>query len=71
MQETKNTLEDETEEDVVKDGSFITYKKLFSGENYDNTIQAERFPLHKAFLGKKIGDIVSFQGKEYEITSIL
>ena len=61
----------EAEEDVVHDGSFITYKKLFSGENYDNTVQSTKYPLHKAFLGKQIGDIISFQGKEYEITSIL
>lgn len=69
--EAESELENDSEEDAVRDGSFITYKKLFSGENYDNTVQSERFPLHKAFLGKKIGDIVSFQGKEYEITSIL
>lgn len=69
--EDDNVLESSAEEDIVTNGSFITYKKLFSGENYDNTIQASKYPLHRAFLGKKIGDIISFQGKEYEITSIL
>lgn len=69
--EDDNVSESNAEQDIVKNGSFITYKKLFSGENYDNTIQAAKYPLHRAFLGKKIGDIISFQGKEYEITSIL
>ena len=59
-------------EDVARAGCFITYKKRFAGgEVYDNTLQPDKFPLHKAFVGHKIGDIVIFQNREYEITGIL
>lgn len=60
------------DEDVARAGCFITYKKRFAGgEVYDNTLQPDKFPLHKAFVGHKIGDIVIFQNREYEITGIL
>ncbi len=73
-QDVNNSVEEmegNLKEDIIREGSFITYKKLFTGENYDNTVQSKKFPLHKAFIGKKIGDIVRFQGKEYEITYII
>ena len=56
---------------TIKAGDFVTYKRLNDGEMYDNTVQPDRFPLHKLFVGKKVGDIVTFQGKQYEITVIL
>ncbi len=54
----------------IKPGDFITNKKLNDGELYDNTVQPDRFPLHKLFVGTKEGDVVTFRGKQYEITVI-
>lgn len=57
--------------DVAKAGCFISYKKKFGDyEIYDNTLQPERFPLHKALEGHKVGDVIVFQGKEYEIIGL-
>lgn len=59
------------ESDVARAGSFITYKKKFANnEIYDNTLQPDRFPLHKAMEGHKVGDVIVFQGKEYEIIGL-
>lgn len=57
-------------EEIVVEGCFITYKKQ-DGSVYDNTVQPDKYPLHKAFLGKKVGDEVRFNGKKYTITGIL
>ena len=57
-------------EEIVVEGSFVTYKKQ-DGSVYDNTIQPDKFPLHKAFLGHKVDDEVRFNGKKYVITGIL
>lgn len=59
------------EEQVVKDGSYITFRKIQTGESVDAMIQAEKFPLHKQMVGKKVGDVVNLMGKKYEITDIL
>lgn len=60
------------EPDVARKGCFITYKKSFAGGvTYDNTLQPDKFPLHKAFEGHRVGDVVVFQGKQYEIIGIL
>lgn len=61
--------EDESEI-VIEKGSFVTYRKP-DGSLYENEIKPEQFPLHKAFLGKKVGDEVEFMGKEYVIIEIL
>lgn len=55
---------------VVEKGSFVTYRKP-DGSSYENEIKPEQFPLHKAFLGKKVGDEVEFMGRTYVITEIL
>lgn len=57
--------------DVVKDGSFITYKNYSTGECHDITVQADKYPLHKLFIGNKVGDIVALYSNKYEITCIL
>ena len=44
-------------------------KKAAAMANYE--IKPEKFPLHKAFLGKKVGDEVDFMGRVYVITEIL
>ena len=63
---------EESDEEVAKAGCFITYKKRFSNDDIaDNILQPEKFPLHKEFLGHRVGDIVLFRGKEYEIIGIL
>lgn len=59
------------EEQVIKDGSYITYRKVQTGESVDATIQAGKYPLHKLMVGKKVGDVVNLMGKKYEITDIL
>ena len=55
---------------MVEKGSFVTYRKP-DGSLYENEIKPEQYPLHKAFLGKKVGDEVAFRGKEYVIIEIL
>lgn len=58
-------------EDVAVAGKFISYKKKFANDEiYDNVLQPNRFPLHKALEGHKVGDVVTFQGKEYEIIGL-
>ena len=58
-------------EDVAVAGKFISYKKKFANDEiYDNVLQPNRFPLHKALEGHKVGDVVIFQGKEYEIIGL-
>lgn len=62
----------EEEDDIAKSGCFITYKNRFSNDDIsENILQPEKFPLHKALVGHKVGDIVVFMGKEYEIIGIL
>lgn len=58
-------------EDVAVSGKFISYKKKFANDEiYDNVLQPNKFPLHKALEGHKVGDVVTFQGKEYEIIGL-
>ena len=58
-------------EDVAVAGKFISYKKKFANDEiYDNVLQPNKFPLHKALEGHKVGDVVTFQGKEYEIIGL-
>lgn len=66
------TYEDATEtEDVAVAGKFISYKKKFANDEiYDNVLQPNKFPLHKALEGHKVGDVITFQGKEYEIIGL-
>ena len=53
---------EKNEPDVARKGCFITYEKSFAGgETYDNTLQPDKFPLHKAFEGHRVGDMVTFQ----------
>ena len=46
-------------------------KKFSNDDIADNILQPDKYPLHKEFLGHKVGDIVSFRGKEYEIIGII
>ena len=77
-EETENILEEEVAatdeesvfEDVIGKGSFVTYRRP-NGTLYDNEIKPEQFPLHKAFLGKKVGDEVEFMGGIYVIEKII
>ena len=58
-------------EDVAVAGKFISYKKKFANDEiYDNVLQPNKFPLHKALEGHKVGDVVTFQGKKYEIIGL-
>ncbi len=55
---------------VVYEGCHITYRKMWTGEEYNNQLQSVKYPLHKAFLGCSVGDVIKFRGKEYEIIEI-
>lgn len=58
--------------DVAREGCFITYKKKFGDfEIYDNVLQPKKIPLHAELEGHRVGDIITFQGKKYEITVIM
>lgn len=58
-------------EDIAVAGKFISYKKKFANDEiYDNVLQSNKFPLHKALEGHKVGDVVTFQGMEYEIIGL-
>ena len=58
--------------DVAREGSFITYKKRFATEDIvDNTLQPKKFPLHKELEGHRPGDIIRFQGREYELLGVI
>lgn len=58
-------------DDIVNDGSFIAYKNYTTGVCHEVTVEADKYPLHKRFVGNKAGDIVTLYGKKYEITCIL
>lgn len=64
--------QDQEASDIAKEGSFITYKKRFATEDIvDNTMQPRKFPLHKAFEGHRPGDVIRFQGREYELLGVI
>lgn len=68
----KVTEQDVADSDVARAGSFITYKKAFAGnEILDNTLHPDKYPLHKAFIGHKVGDVIVYMGKQYEITAVI
>lgn len=72
--ESKNNTIEETKKDglaVASSGRPISYRKRFDdGEICNNVLQPTRFPLHKALEGHKVGDVVVFRGKEYEIINV-
>lgn len=55
----------------IKDGNLVSYKKMNTLEIVDAVINSTKYPLHKSFLGKKMGDLVVANGKRYLIVSIL
>lgn len=55
----------------VRNGSFVEYKMLGTGEVKEITINTAAFPLHNAFVGKHKGERLTLSGKQYEIISIL
>lgn len=62
----------EAPDDVAKEGSFVSYKKL--GPNMqimDNIMSPKKYPLHRAMEGHRPGDVVYFLGKKYEIISVI
>lgn len=61
----------ENENTEVKNGSFVVYKMIGTGEMKEITINNVAFPLHNAFVGKHEGDRVNLSGKQYEIINIL
>lgn len=55
----------------IQDGDLVSYKKMQTLEIVDAVIDSNKYPLHKAFLGKKVGDLVVANGRRYLIISIL
>ena len=55
----------------IQDGNLVSYKKMHTLEIVDAVMDSAKYPLHKAFLGKKVGDLVVVNGHRYLIISIL
>ncbi|MCD7825825.1 MAG: hypothetical protein LUH14_07695 [Clostridiaceae bacterium] len=55
----------------IKDGDMVSYKKVNTLELIDAVMDSGKYPLHKSFIGKKIGDLVVANGKRFIIVSIL
>ena len=55
----------------IKDGDLVSYKKINTLEIVDAVMDSGKYPLHKNFIGKKIGDLVVANGKRFLIVSIL
>ena len=55
----------------IQDGNLVSYKKMQTLEIVDAVMDSTKYPLHKAFLGKKVGDLVVVNGRRYLIISIL
>ena len=50
---------------------FISYKKKFDDYGiYDNILDPKKYELHKALEGHKVGDVIKFKGKSYEIIGV-
>lgn len=65
-----DSLSENMNDGIAKSGKFISYKKKTSNEIIDNILQPDKYPLHKALEGHKIGDEVFFMGKKYEIVGL-
>ena len=55
----------------IKDGSFVVYKKLETGECKKAIINSKVYPLQKAFIGQNKGNVVNLNGQKYEIINIM
>ena len=75
--ESNHTSEKESEfdfftnADPIQDGNLVSYKKMQTLEIVDAVMDSTKYPLHKAFIGKKVGDLVVVNGRRYLIISIL
>jgi len=57
--------------DVAVAGQFISYKKKFDDYGiYDNILDPKKYDLHKALEGHRVGDVITFKGKSYEIIGV-
>lgn len=69
--EEVSEYEDESNsEGIIEKGSYVTYRKP-DGSTYENEMKPDKFPLHKKFIGKKVGDEVEFMGKTYFVLEVL
>ena len=69
--EEVSEYEDESNsEGIIEKGSYVTYRKP-DGSTYENEMKPDKFPLHKKFIGKKVGDEVEFMGKTYFVVEVL
>ncbi len=66
-----NIVQEKKKSDVATEGQFIAYKKKFGDyEIYDNVLQPRKFKLHQVMEGHKVGDVVTYMGKQYEIIGL-
>uniref|UniRef100_I5AWT5 Uncharacterized protein n=1 Tax=Eubacterium cellulosolvens (strain ATCC 43171 / JCM 9499 / 6) TaxID=633697 RepID=I5AWT5_EUBC6 len=69
--DNRNLQDYEESNGVATAGSVIRYKKLFANDMIcDTVLQPGKYPLHKKFEGHRIGDVILFLGKEYEIIGL-
>lgn len=72
VDEPEETSIEDDDPDIARAGCFISYKKLKAGEEIkNNTLQPEKYELHKKFEGHKAGDVVRHMAWDYEIISVL
>lgn len=57
--------------ETIQDGNLVSYKKMQTLKIVDAVMDSKKYPLHKAFLGKKVGDLVVVNGRRFLIISIL
>ncbi len=55
---------------LIKNGSFVIYKKLTTGERRGTKINSKAYPIHVEFIGKRKGDTIRMTGQVYEIVSV-
>lgn len=60
-----------TSSEPIQDGNLVSYKKMQTLEIVDAVMDSNKYPLHKAFLGKRVGDLVVMNGRRYLIISVL
>ena len=70
-QPSRFNFDDIPESEPIKDGNLVSYKKLDTLGIVDAVIDSSRYPLHKSFIGKQVGDLVVANGRRYLIVSII
>lgn len=70
-QAEKKPVTSVTSEERIEEGALVTYKNMDSFKRTDAIINTNKYPFHKSFIGKKIGDLIVVNGNKYMIEDIL